>query len=429
MKNVVVKYYSGPEIPAETFLSSGCSMQEVVIKHLGEELAVEETKGCSGWKIFYYNNRAPKVKYFDRFGRLYSLDEEFKEHRYKAKKSMNIDEIIQQNKKPFIPEYSEFNTTPGLYIHEFHHYNNEGLITKEECFNREQKLEYRTLYFYNDLNQVVRTESTDFDEGLYGYTEKFLYDEEGLQIRSETIDNGQTISLSEVTFQDKKHPATVNIYRKDNFVESNTIFKKLSSNLKNVFREIKDLDPLENEYVNAGYRIILWQELDADNTIALVKKYFYKSNGYLIAEEHFRGGISKTYLDKIYVNYYNESSNLRTREYYRASRENLKPEYFGTEYFFYDSQRRLIRTYKKVNPFGEYENEKIYVYDKDGLLIEKRDTDINHTTLYFYNKNAEKIRAETYYRKAKNPRVIERWWYDKEGRIIEREYFSVRIMS
>jgi len=231
------------------------------------------------------------------------------------------------------------------------------------------------------------------------------------------------------TFQDKKHPATVNIYRKDNFVERSTIFKKLSSNLKSVFRKIKSLDPLESEYLNAGYRIVLSQELDADNTIALAKKYFYNGSGYLIAEEHFRGGISKLYLDKIYVYCYNKSNVLRTRKYYKTGREKLKPEHVGTEYFFYDQQRRLIRTYKKTNPFGDYENEKIYVYDKDGLLVEKGDTDINHRTLYFYNKNAERIREETYYRKAKKPRAIERWWYDKEGRIIEREYSSVRIMS
>jgi len=404
-------------------------MQEVVIQHLGEELTVEETKGRSGWKIFYYSNRVPEEKHFDRFGRLYSLDEEFMEQRNKAKKSMNIDEIIQQNKKPFIPEYSEFNTTPGVYIHEFHHYNNEGLITEEECFTREQKLEYRTLYFYNDLNQVVRTESTDFEEGLYGYTEKFSYDDEGLQIRRETIDNGQTISLSKVTFQDKKHTGTINIYRKDNFVERSTIFKKQGSNLKSVFMEFGNFDPLESEYLNAGYRITLSQELDADNTIALAKKYFYNRNGYLIAEEHFRGGISNLYIDKIYVYCYSKSNALGTRKYYKTGRENLEPEHIGTECFFYDSQRRLIRTYKKANSFGDYENEKIYVYDKDGLLIEKGDTEIEHITRYFYNKNAERVRAETYYRKAKKPRTIERWWYDKEGRVVEREYSSVRIMS
>ena len=276
---------------------------------------------------------------------------------------------------------------------------------------------------------MVRIQSIDFDEGLYGYTEKLSYDDEGLQIRRETIDNGQTISLSEVTFHDKKQSATVNIYRKDNFVESNTIFRKLSSNLKSVFRELPKLDPLEKEYLNAGYRLILTHILDADNTIALAKKYFYNRNGYLIAEEHFRGGISKLYLDKIYVNYYNESGNLRTRKYYRASSEHLKPEHIGTEYFFYDSKGRLTRIYKRLNLFFEQEDMHIYVYNKEGLLTEKRDTEFDNRTLYFYNKKRERIRAETYYRNAKKPRAIEKWRYDKQGRIIENEYSSVRILS
>ena len=91
MKNVIVRYYSAPEISEETFLSSECSIQEVVIQHLGEELTLEETKGRSGWKIFYYNNRVPEVKYFDKFGRLYELQEKRMEQKPKAKKSMNID--------------------------------------------------------------------------------------------------------------------------------------------------------------------------------------------------------------------------------------------------------------------------------------------------------------------------------------------------
>ncbi|GAJ17051.1 unnamed protein product, partial [marine sediment metagenome] len=45
-------------------------MQDMIVEHLKEELTAEETKGQSGWKICYVDNRAPEVKYFDKFGRL-----------------------------------------------------------------------------------------------------------------------------------------------------------------------------------------------------------------------------------------------------------------------------------------------------------------------------------------------------------------------
>ncbi|GAJ07411.1 unnamed protein product, partial [marine sediment metagenome] len=150
---------------------------------------------------------------------------------------------------------------------------------------------------------------------------------------------------------------------------------------------------------------------------------------YLIAEEHFRGGISEVYIDKIYVFYYNVSNNLRTRKYYKTRRDNLEPEHIGTEHFFYDSQNRLIRTSKRLNLFGEHMAVKTYVYDKEGLLTEKRDTGLDHRKLYFYNKKGEKIREESCFRNARKPRAVERWLYDKEGRIIENEYSSVITLS
>ncbi|MBA7608985.1 hypothetical protein ES703_16171 [subsurface metagenome] len=429
MKNVIVKYYSAPEIPAAMFLSSECSMQDVVIEHLEEEITAEETKGRSSWKIYYIDNKAVEMKHFDEFGRFYKMEEELIEQRLKTNNGKNIDEIIQQNKDTFNSECLEFAPKINIYRHGFYHYNTEGLLAEEEWLNKEQKLEYKAHYFYNDLNQLVRTESTDFDEELYGYTEKSSYNEEGILIKRETIDNNQTISLSELTFQDKRYLATVNIYKEDDFLKRRTILKKLSNEPENIFWEFRDLDPLENGLINVGYRIVLSEVFDLDNTVALIKKYFYNRDGYLIAEEHFRGGISKVYIDKIYVYYYNVSNNLRTRKYYKTRREKLDPELVGTEHFFYDSQNRLIRTNKRLNLFGEVVTVKTYVYDKEGLLTEKRDTGLDHRKLCFYNKKGEKIREESYFRNATKPRAVERWRYDKEGKIIENEYSSVITLS
>lgn len=429
MKNIIVRYYSSPEIPPIIFLSSIYSMQDMIVKNLKEELTAEETKGRSGWKVYYIDNKVVEMKHFDKYGRLYKQEEEIIEQRFKANNGKNIDEIIQQNKKTFNPECLDFAPKLDLYHHGFYHYNTEGLLTEEEWLNKKQKLEYKTHYFYNDLNQLVRTESTDFDEGLYGYTEKSSYDEEGILIKRETIDDKQTISLSELTFQDEKRLATVNIYKEDDFLERRVILKKLSDKPKNIFWEFRDLDPLEKGLVNAGYRIVLLEVFDIDNTVELIKKYFFNRNGYLIAEEHFRGGISKVYIDKIYVFYYNISNNLRTRKYYKTRREKLEPEHIGTEHFFYDSQKRLIRTNKRLNLFGEVVTVKTYVYDKEGLLTEKRDTGLDHRILYFYNKKGEKIREESYHRNATKPRAVQRWLYDKEGRIIENEYSSVITLS
>ncbi len=429
MKNIIVRYYSSPEIPATMFLSSTRSMQDVIVEHLEQELTAEQTKGRSGWIVYYIDNKVVEMKHFDESGRLYKQEEEIIEQRLKTNTGKNIDEIIQQNKQTFNPEYLEFTQKLGFYRHGFHHYNNDGLLIEEEWLNKEQKLEYKTHYFYNGLNQVVRTESTDFDEGLYGYTEKSSYNEEGILIKREIIDNKQTISLSELTFQDKNHLATVNIYREDDFLERRTILKKLSNEPENIFWEVRALDPLENGLVNVGYRIVLSEVFDIDNTVELIKKYFYNRNGYLIAEEHFRGGISKVYIDKIYVYYYNVSNNLRTRKYYKTRRDNLEPEHIGTEHFFYNSQKRLIRTSKRLNLFGKHMDVKTYVYDKEGLLTEKGDTGLDHRKLCFYNKKGEKIREESYYRNARKPRVVERWLYDNEGRIIENEYSSVITLS
>ncbi|MBA7627724.1 hypothetical protein ES703_35191 [subsurface metagenome] len=429
MKNVIVRYYSAPEIPPTMFLSSECPMQDVIVEHLEEEFTAEETKGQLGWKVYYIDNKVVEMKHFDESGRLYKQEEEIIEQRLKTNTGKNIDEIIQQNKENFNPECLDFAPKLGLYHYGFYHYNTEGLLAEEEWLNKEQELEYKTHYFYNGLNQVVRTESTDFDEGLYGYTKKSSYNEEGILIKRETIDNDQTISLSELTFQDKKRLATVNIYKKDDFLERRTILKKLSDKPENILWEFRHLDPLENGLVNLGYRIVLSEVFDIDNTVELIKKYFYNRNGYLIAEEHFRGGISEVYIDKIYVFYYNVSNNLRTRKYYKTRRDNLEPEHIGTEHFFYDSQNRLIRTSKRLNLFGEHMAVKTYVYDKEGLLTEKRDTGLDHRKLYFYNKKGEKIREESYHRNATKPRAVQRWLYDNEGRIIENEYSSVITLS
>lgn len=429
MKNVTVRYYSAPGIPSTIFLSSTRSMQDMIVEHLEEEITAEEAKGQSGWKVYYIDNKVVKMKHFDESGRLYKLEKEFIEQRLKTNNCKNIDEIIQQNKENFNPECLDFAPKINIYRHGFHHYNNEGLLAEEEWLNKEQELEYKTHYFYNALNQLVRTESTDFDEGLYGYTEKSSYDEEGFLIKRETIDNKQTISLSELTFQDKNYLATVNIYKEDDFLERRAILKKLSEKPENIFWEFRHLDPLENGLVNVGYRIVLSEVFDIDNRVELIKKYFYNRNGYLIAEEHFRGGISTVYIDKIYVYQYNISNNLRRRKYYKTNRENLEPEHIGTEHFFYDSQNRLIRASKRLNLFGEHMAIKTYVYDKEGLLTEKRDTGLDHRKLYFYNKKGEKIREESYFRNATKPRAVERWWYDKEGRIIENEYSSVITLS
>ncbi|GAH40922.1 unnamed protein product, partial [marine sediment metagenome] len=62
------------EIPAAMFLSSGCSVQDVVIEHLKEELTAEETKGQSGWKVYYIDGKVVEMKHFDESGRLYKLE-------------------------------------------------------------------------------------------------------------------------------------------------------------------------------------------------------------------------------------------------------------------------------------------------------------------------------------------------------------------
>lgn len=387
----------------------------IIVSKLQEELTPEEALGKTGWKVYYKDNKIVKMKQFSKSGYFTgTLDEipKLKEDAEAQKQS--------QTKE----EKSDYKI--HIYSHIFYYYNKEGLLTKQEDFDKEQKLKYRFIYYYDKKNQRIRIETTSLQEKPFRITEEFSYDTDGILIKEERIENGKNVSLTQVTFHNKKYHTTANTYTEDSSLKSNTDLKKLSDGPEQGLCEERSLNPIESKLVDRGHRVVQQRNYDIDNTIERMQKFFYNDKGYILCEKSYIQRIPGIYFDSFYVYYYNDNKQLYKQHRYSVDKEDNKIvlKLFTEIDYFYDKSIRLVKKIRR-HPLVDEEHEETYSYNKKGQLVKIINSQLSQRELFFYDRKGRKIRQETHYRDEHTP-MVEKWRYNKDGKMVESE-FSMSI--
>lgn len=378
---------------------------------LKEELTPEEAIGEAGWKVYYQDNKIVKMRQFNKDGYFIGTIEEIQ----KLKEETEARQQEQAQK-------DESGYEIHIYSHSFFHYNKKGQIIKQEDYDENQELEYEHSYFYNRRKHLVKIITRCFQETPNNIEEKYTYNKNEILVREERFEDRHLAEISILQFQHNNKRTIIKTFDGDDSLEKSITLKKICDHPVIEKFEKNYHTRFDFQLMNIGYRIFIEKQFDLDNTIERANQFYHDYSGNLIIEKHYYNSLIGICLYSFYIYYYDEKKRLYKQLRYITDKKNKKsfPKLFTEKEYLYNKKSRLIKKITK-HPLDNEEHERLYTYNRKGYLTEITDSHLKQKILFFYDKKGRKIRGETHYED--DPPTIEKWWYDKDGKEVEKEFF------
>lgn len=364
-----------------------------------------------GYKVYYdRDGLIEKMKQFDKKGNYISS-------------TLDIQKIrreLQETKERSAQEEEKHERYD--YSHVLHYYNKKGKLIKEEDYDKDNQIQYKTMYYYDSKGHLKKSVYYDYFESTTKTVEEFSYTKDGILMNSQMSKNDKLQQYSKLSFFNNKKIAIINTYDRDSCMMQSVELKKVC--------DVPVQCDLQNHYLSyyniplmkRGYRYSKEKRFDIDGDAERERRYYHNKEGNLITEKFFEQYVLGFCFSRFYVYRLNKNQ-LQNEFRYCVEKDDEKHiiTLFSEKDYLYDREGKLIKIDTNY-PLDNKRFEKSFKYDKQGRLVETHDSQAGKSKLTFYDEAGRIIREETHYPNEPSPFDYSTYTYDKNGKLIESEF-------